>query len=85
MAAATITERLETNDPTVEDVILTATDGETYTSKKFATVKAVHATLNEDTGGLSIPLSCAISGNEVTIHATGLSDNLVFLSLKGRK
>lgn len=85
MTAATITSQLEINDPTVEVVILTATDAETYTSKKFGTVQAVQATIMEDAGALTIPLSCGISGGVVTINCTGLSDLLVCLTLYGRK
>jgi hypothetical protein len=85
MTAVTITERLEVNDPTCEVVVLTASDGNTYTSKKFSSVKAAQATLNEDTGALSIPLSLAISGGTVTIHCTGLSTDKLCMTLYGRK
>lgn len=83
MAAADITNRLEINDPTVEVVVVTASDAETYTSKKFGKVTAVQATIMEDAGALSIPLSCGISGATVTINATGLSDLKVCLTLYG--
>ncbi len=53
--------------------------------KKFGTVTAVQATLNEDTGSLSIPLSLAISGATVTLNCTGLSGDTVCLTLYGRK
>jgi len=85
MAAATVTERVDVNDPTVEVVILTATDTDTYVSKKFGTVKAVQATIMEDAGTLTIPLSCDISGATVTINATGLVSLKVCLTLYGRK
>lgn len=85
MAAATVTERLEVNDPTTEVVLLTATDTNTYVSRKFGTVKGVHATLMEDAGALTIPLSCDISGATVTINCTGLSSLQVLLTLYGRK
>ncbi len=85
MTAADVTTRLETNDPTCEDVVVTATDGETYTAAKLGTVIGAHATLLEDTDTLSIPVSCAVSGATVTLHCTGLSDKKVFLTLKGRK
>ncbi len=85
MTLATVTNRLEVNSPAEEVVLLTATDGYTYISKKFSSVTAVQATLNEDTGALSIPISCAISGSTVTIHCTGLSSDLVCLTLYGRK
>lgn len=85
MTAADVTSRLEVNDPTIEVVILTVTDAETYVSKKFATVLGVQATIMEDAGALSLPLSCDISGGTVTINCTGLSDLLVCLTLYGRK
>lgn len=83
MAAADVTTRVRTQDPTREVVVLTATDGETYTSQKFGNVLGVQATLMEDTDTLSIPVSCAVSGGVVTLHCTGLSDNLVCLELFG--
>ncbi len=85
MAAATVTDRLETNDPTVEVVVLTASDTNTYVSKKFATVRGVQATIMEDTATLSIPLSLDVSGGTVTINCTGLSSDKVCLTLYGRK
>lgn len=86
MAAADVTLRLETNDPTKEVVILTATDGETYVSRKFASVLGGQATIYEDAGTLVlVPLSIAVSGGTVTIHGTGLSDLKVCLTLYGRK
>lgn len=85
MVAATVTTRLDTHDPTREDVLLTAGDSQTYTSRKFPTVVAGQATINEDAGSLSIPVSVAVSGNTVTIHCTGLSAQKVLLTLMGRK
>ena len=85
MVAATVTTRLDVNSPTEEVVVLTATDTNTYVSKKFSTVTAVQATLMEDTGALSIPLSCGISSSTVTINCAGLSSKKVCLTLHGRK
>lgn len=86
MTAASDIVRLEVHDPVTEVVTVIATDGETYTSRKFSTVTAVQATLNADSGaGMAVPLSCAISGGTVTIHGTGLSDLKVCLTLYGRK
>jgi hypothetical protein len=85
MAAATDIVRIERNDPTSEVVIVTASDTETYTSKKFGTVDAVQATIMEDAGALTIPLSCGVSGGVVTINATGLTDLKCCLTLYGRK
>ena len=85
MTAATVTDRVEINDPTKEVVVLTASDTNTYVSKKFGTVRAVQATLMEDTTTLSIPISCDVSGATVTINCTGLSTQKVCLTLYGRK
>jgi hypothetical protein len=84
MTAATVTKRLEVNDPTQEVVILTASDANTYTSKKFGSVEGVQATIMEDAGALSIPLSVDVSGATVTLNATGLSSLKVCLTLYGR-
>jgi len=82
---ATITDRIEVNDPVKEVVVLTFTDEETYVSRKFATLLAVQATLNEDTGSLTYPVSCALSGGTVTLHCEGVTDKKVCLVLYGRK
>ncbi|MHA1168258.1 MAG: hypothetical protein ACTSRU_10590 [Candidatus Hodarchaeales archaeon] len=85
MVAATITERLEVNDPVREVVILTISDGETYISRKFGTVKAVNFAFNEDMAALAVVPGFAISGGTVTFHCTGVTDKLVCLTLYGRK
>ena len=85
MTAATVTARLETNNPCEEVVILTATDTETYVSKKFGKVRGVQATFMEDMATISLPLSCDVSGATVTINCTGVTDKLVCLTLYGDK
>ncbi len=85
MVAADTIVREENADPTSEVLKLTVTDGETYTSRKFGTVTMGQATLNVDSGALTIPIGLAISGAVVTIHGTGLSDHVVCLTLYGRK
>jgi hypothetical protein len=85
MAAATITTRVDVNDTTKEVVVLTFTDGETYVSRKFATVTGLQATLNEDTTTLTYPVSCAVSSATVTIHCEGVTDKKVCLTLYGTK
>lgn len=85
MTAATITNKVEVNDPVKEVVVLTATDTETYVSRKFSTVLAVQATFNEDLGALDLPISCDVSGATVTINCTGVTDKLICLVLYGRK
>lgn len=83
MAAATITARVRTQDPTREVVILTASDTNTFVSEKFGNIEGVQATLMEDTATLSIPLSCVVSANTVTLNCTGLSSQKVCLTLYG--
>lgn len=85
MTEATVTTRLEVNDPTKEVVVLTATDTETYISKKFATVVAAQATFMEDTTTISIPISLDVSSQTVTFNCTGITDKKVCLTLYGRK
>lgn len=85
MTAATITDRLDVNDPTKEVVVLTVSDGETYISRKFSTVEAAQSTLNQDTTTFTYPISLAISGATVTLHCHGISDKKMCLILFGRK
>jgi len=85
MTAATVTERLETNDPTVEVVIVTASNTNTYVSKKFGAVKGVQATIMEDGGTITYPMMCAVSGATITLHCDELSSNKVCLTIYGRK
>lgn len=82
MTEATVTTRLEVNDPTSEVVVLTATDGETYISKKFGTITAAHATGNED---VDAHLNATFSGGTATINYAAQTDKLVTLTLRGRK
>lgn len=85
MTAATITNSIEVNDPIKEVVVLTFSDGETYISRKFATLLGVQVTLMEDSGTLTYPISCDISGATVTLNCEGVSDLLVCVTLYGRK
>ena len=83
MTAVTLVEALVTKQPGVEVVTVTATDGYTYTSVKFATVKAVFGSLMHDAGSLSIPLSFAVSAGVITVHCTGLSGKKIALQIYG--
>lgn len=85
MTAATVTARVDVHNPSEEVVVLTASDTETYVSKKFGKVTAVQATLMQDTTTLSLPLSLDVSGATVTINCTGLSSIKVCLTLYGSK
>jgi hypothetical protein len=85
MTAATVTNRLEINDPTTEVVVLTVSDEETYVSKKFGSVDAVQFSFNEDMGTLAVVPGFAKSGSTITFHCTGVTDKLVCVTLYGRK
>lgn len=83
MTAATITNYLETHLPDEENVVLTASDTDTFTSKKFSSIQAVQITPNEAIG--VTPLQCSISGAVVTIVATGVSSKKMAVQIKGTK
>jgi len=82
MTAATVTTRLEVNDPTVEVVTLTVSDGETYVSKKFGALTAAIATANADDDAA---LNVTLSGGTATINFASVTDKLITLVLYGRK
>lgn len=84
MAAATITTSIVTHEPDREEVVLTASDGETYVSRKFGTVLSAKASWMEDMGTSLTPVSCAVSEGTVTLHMDGVAaDKLVALSIVG--
>jgi hypothetical protein len=85
MTATTITDVVEVNDPNKEVVIITATDLNTFVSRKFAVITGVQATIMEDAGALSLPISCDVSGGTVEINCTGLSALKTCLTIYGRK
>jgi len=74
--AATLITDLLVNNPVEETLILSGSTGNTYTSKKFGKVLAGQATLLEDAGLLSVPISISISSPTVTIHCSGATTAL---------
>lgn len=80
MAAATVTARIQTADPSVEVVQLTVSDGETYSSQKFGSIKAAIATGNEDNDA---HINVSFSGQVATLNYAGMTDQLVTLVLYG--
>lgn len=84
MAAATVTTKVYENDhdPGKETVVLTATDGETYVSTKFAVILGAQATGNEN---IDAHLNATFSGQTATINYAGQTDKKVTLTLWGRK
>ena len=80
MAAATIIEVMETGIPTMEVVTLTASDGETYESRKFNTVIGVQATSNAD---VDAHINATFSGSTVTVNFASQTDKTVTLTIFG--
>lgn len=87
MAAATVTTKVyEQNvpaQPGVECVVLTISDGETYTAKTLSSVSGVQITYAEDpsTGN---PFGYTVSGKVVTFQCTDASDVKCFVTLYGK-
>jgi hypothetical protein len=81
MAAATITTQL--GGKLAEDnVLVTLTSGETYTTK-LSSIEGVHVTINE-AGTANV--YCAVSGREITVTTLpALTDKKMFITVRGRK
>lgn len=84
MAAVDVAQDLAgyINIPGVEVVQVTASDGETYKSKKFNKLLAAIATSNANNDA---DLNVTISGQTATINYAGQTDKAVTLVLFGRK
>jgi len=84
MGAATETSKIYdfVHIPGVEAVQLTATDGETYTSKKFKKIYGAVVCSNYDTDA---HINATISGQTVTINWAGQTDQLCTLMIFGAK
>ncbi len=82
MTEATVTNRLENNDPVTEVVTLTVSDGETYISKKFGVITAAIACANADDDA---EINVTYSGGTATINWASVTDKLATLVLWGRK
>ena len=65
MTAATILYLLETGEPGTEAAVLTVSDGETYTSRKFGQVVGATGCLNHNTDS---EVNITISGNTATFN-----------------
>lgn len=76
MTEATLVTRLDVNNPVEEVVVLSGSHANTYISKKFGKVLAGHATLMEDAGTLSEPISLGISSATVTFYCSGTATKL---------
>ena len=84
MAAATIIDQVNewAHMPMQEIVTLTVSDGETYTSRKFATIRAAIATGNADDDAA---LNVTFTGQIATINWAGVTDKKVTLVLWGEQ
>lgn len=84
MVEATITTVASeyAHTPHMEIVTLTASDGETYISKKFQTILAALATANADDDAA---LNVTFSGATATINWASVTDKLMTLQLFGIK
>ena len=80
MVAATVTRVIETPDPSEEIVVLTVTDGETYSTRKFTNIQAANITGNENNDE---HINVTFSGQTATINYNGMTDELVTLTLWG--
>ena len=87
MTAADITTDLteQVALPSVEVVVLEASNDETYKSKHFGKVLGAIATINTDVGTQATDIHVTISGQEVTLRCSDLSDSAVTLMLFGQK
>lgn len=80
MTAATVTRRFETQAIGVEVVQLTLTDGETYVSRKFATILAAVVSGNEDNDA---HINVTFSDGTATVNYASQTDEKVTLVLYG--
>ena len=81
MALATVTKYIETANPTTEVVKLTASDAETYTSRKFSEVQGVNISANSD---VDAHLNATFSDRVVTINWAGQTDKVCTLTIYGQ-
>ena len=84
MAEATIIDQVNewAHTPDEETVTLTVSDGETYKSRKFATIRSAEATGNED---IDAHLNVTFTGATATINYAGQTDKKITLTLKGEQ
>jgi len=80
MALVTVTEYVETTEPTMEVAILEASDGEIYHSHKFGRIIAAVATINMASGDLGTPVANA---ERVSLDDAHFSDGYVTVEFKG--
>ena len=81
MAAATVTRVIETPDPREEVVVLTCSDGETYSTRKFTNIQAASVKSNYNADA---HINVTFSGQTATINWAGQTDKVCTLTLWGR-
>jgi len=82
MAVATVTRRIQTNNPNSEAAVLTLSDGETYVSQKFGTITAAIASGNQDNDA---HINVTYTGGTATVNYDGMTNQLVTLKIWGIK
>jgi len=88
MTAATITDR-PSQLLAEENVLLTVSDGETFTTK-LSSVLNVQCTWGEDmsqtggSAGTAYPIDVAVSGRVITFQVNGVTDKKLYVTVKGR-
>lgn len=80
MAEATVTEYFRIQNPQMEVVKLTASDGETFTSRKFSTISAATVSANSD---VDAHLNVTFTSGTATINWASQTDKVCTLVLYG--
>ena len=81
MAAVTILDRAEVNNPTKEVVVIQGDDADTYVSRKFSSIRAVSATPGYASGAV---LEASFTGATVTLSWSGITSGTATLVLYGQ-
>ena len=82
MVEATFVKELEGGAPYLDVVVLTASDGETWTSRKLGTVLGAVVQCNVNTDSVS-PNVVITSGNLCTLNLNGITDQTTTLIMYG--
>jgi len=80
LADATVVKVVDIHNPNMEVVRLTASDGETYTSRKFGQIEGAVAMSNDDSDAA---LNIEFSSGVATINWASITDGNLTLVLYG--
>jgi len=80
MTAATVTKYFDISDSQIEVVRLTASDGETFVSRKFSTIEAAQISANSD---VDAHINVTYSSRTATINWASQTDKVCTLTLYG--